>query len=97
MSVSSSQKKVKQKGVVRELKLVETISRNGKDTIQTEEVKTRGRSLQNPSLKNLPSRSSSPIKRRKLEDFEEELAYYDLEGLDISNKRKTLVFIFQLL
>jgi hypothetical protein len=94
MSLSSRLTKVKPKGVVQELKLVDTISRNGKDVLQTEEVKTPRRSLRKGPSANPSSRSSSPTKRRKLEDFDWGPTMYDLEDLDVSKKRQTLVFLF---
>jgi hypothetical protein len=96
MSVSSRPKKVKPKGVIQELKLVQTISRNGKDTVQTEAIKTPSRPQQKAAFSNTPSQSCSPTKRRKLEDFEEELTAYDMGDSHMSAKRKTLVFLFPL-
>jgi hypothetical protein len=94
MSLSSRPKKVKKKGTVSELKLVQYISRNGSDTLKAEEViKPRGDSEKTPS-KNPRNPSSSPTKRPKLEDFDAEpVLFYD-EGPDASKKRKTLVFVF---
>ena len=87
MSFSSKPKKIKPKGRVQELKLVQTISRHGADTIEMEVVKT-------PKKKKATSsnRSLSPVKRRKLEeDFDSEPILFGLDGLDTSEKRQTLV------
>jgi hypothetical protein len=97
MSLCSRPKKLKPKGIVQELKIVQTVNRNGKDTIQTEEVKRPGRSLQKATSLNSTSRSSSPIKRRRLEDFDDEPVIYNLEGPNVFQRRQTLVFPFQLI
>jgi CxC2 like cysteine cluster associated with KDZ transposases len=94
MSISSKHQKVKRKGVVREFKLVETVTRSGKDILQMEEVKTPGRSSQKAPSTSPSKRSCSPKKRRKLEDFDEERDIFEIEGLDLPKKRQTLVFLF---
>jgi hypothetical protein len=91
MSLSSKPKKVKRKGTVRELKLVHSINRRGDDTIKTEEVKTPKKEAPSTSQR---SHSSSPIKRLRLEVFDNEPVPFVLEGPDMSEKRQTLVFLF---
>ena len=66
---------------MQELKIAQTVNRNGKDTtIQTEEVKRPGRSLQKVPSLNSTSQSSLPIKQQRLEDFDDEPTIYNLEG-----------------
>lgn len=93
MSLISKPKKVKRKGTVRELKLVHSINRDGADTIKTEVVKTLKQGAPSTSRHSL---SSSPIKRRKLEAFDNEPIPFVLDGPDISQKRQTLVFLLLL-
>ena len=47
MALSSKPKKIKPKGGCRELKVVQTVSRKGYDTLKSEEVKTLPHSLKN--------------------------------------------------
>jgi|BogFormECP03_OM3_1039632.scaffolds.fasta_scaffold00095_7 hypothetical protein len=89
MSLSSKAKKVKAKGSVRELKLVQSISRSGANIIKTEEVKTP-----HPASTSQRNNSSSPTKRRKIETFNGEPIPCYLEGTDMFKRRTTLVFIF---
>jgi len=96
MSLSSKPKKVVPKGAVRELKLVQTVNRRGKDTIKTEEVKTPRRGSQNGSTNQLKQSSSSPTKRSKAEDFDGEPIDWYLGDSDVSKKRQTLVCHFSL-
>jgi len=93
MSISSKHRKVKPKGVVREFKLVETVTRNGKEALRMEEVKMPRLSSQNASTSARKS-SSSPKKRRKLEEFDEAPLFFDPEQLDLPTKRQTLVSMF---
>jgi alpha-N-acetylglucosamine transferase len=89
MALASRHKKVKKKGTVTELKLVETISRNGCDTWKLEVVKTpRGKA----SSTNARVQSSSPAKRPKLDDFDSEHIPYDSDFGQREEKRQTLVF-----
>lgn len=90
MSISSKPKKIKRKGTVQELKIVQTIGRRGNDTIKTEEVKT-------PQHGSRSQHTSSPMKRPKMENFDSEPIPFDFGGPDMSNKRHTLVCIFPLL
>jgi len=92
MSSSSKAKKVKPKDTVRELKLVHSISRRGTDVLKTEEVKTPKKKTASTSRHN---GSSSPIKRPKLEPFNPVAISGDLEELDMSGKRCTLVLLSQ--
>jgi hypothetical protein len=96
MSLSSRPKKVKPKGTVRELKLVQSVSRYGCNALIPEEVKTPGLPPQKASSTDPGQGSSSPAKRRKLENFDIEPVPFDLEGPEFSKKRQTLVFIFEL-
>jgi hypothetical protein len=66
MSLSSKPKKLKPKGTVRELKLVQTISRHGADAVKAEEVKTPSRKALSTSQHN---HSCSSIKRPKMGTF----------------------------
>lgn len=91
MSRSSRPEKIKPKGSVRELKLVQSVSRRGHDTLKVEEVKTPRRRDQKASSSTLRTHSSSPAKRAKLEDFDGEPIPFHLEGPDVSPKRRTLV------
>ena len=94
MSLSSRPKKLKAKGVFKELKLVQTVSRSGFDTIKTEEVQTPRRSLKNGQSTSQPQQSSSsPTKRPKLGHFDEEPIPWNLEDAEGSGKRQTLVFV----
>lgn len=96
MSLSSKPKKIKGKGTFRELKIVHTVSRKGYDTTRTEEVKTPRRETKNgSSTSQLNYGSSSPNKRRKLEQMDEEPIPLNLEG-PASRKRQTLVFAYSL-
>jgi hypothetical protein len=93
-SFSSRPEKVKPKGSVRELKLVQTVSRKGKNIIKTEEVKTSKHQLGTPSKSQ--QISSSPFKRQKTSDFDEEPIPFDLDvgdSQDSQKKRQTLVFL----
>jgi hypothetical protein len=96
MSFSSKPKKIKPKGAVRELKLVQSVNRRGSDTLKTEEVKTPRHGSQKATSTNPHNHSSSPAKRQKLQCFDEEFIPFSLGGVDVSNKRQTLVFLFPL-
>jgi hypothetical protein len=97
MSLSSKPKKVKLKGTVRELKLVQTISRHGTDTIKAEEVKTPQHGSRKATSTSHHKDSSSPTKRLKMGTFfDSEPIPCNLEGPDMSKKRQTLVFILLL-
>jgi hypothetical protein len=95
MSLSSKPKKIKAKGTFRELKIVETVSRNGYNSIKTEEVKTPQSSATNGPFKSHPHQtSSSPTKRPRFELAADDCApiLLNLEGLDSASKRHTQVF-----
>jgi hypothetical protein len=94
MSFSSKPKKVKPKGSVRELKLVQTVSRRGVAAIKTEEDKTPHRGPQKTEATTPRNHSSSPIKRLKFEPTDEQPIPCYLEDQDPLNKRQTMVFIF---
>ena len=95
MSSSSRLKKVKPKGTVRKLKLVQSVSRYGCDSLIPEEVKTPGRAPQKASSTDPCQGSSSPAKRRKLETFDIDPVSFDLEGPEFGKKRQTLVSILK--
>jgi hypothetical protein len=104
MPSSSRHEKVKRKGVVREVKIVQTVNRYGRDTERAEVVKTPRRESKNASLANPLSSSSSPIKyanpfspfkRARLDSSDEGPISFNLEG-SMSNKRQTLVRLFHL-
>ena len=83
----------KAKGKFKELKLVQTVTRKGNDIIKTEEVKTPRRGPKNgPSTSQTHQLSSSPMKRAKLEIYDEEPIPWNIEGAEAFGKRKTLVF-----
>lgn len=93
MSSSSRVKKVKAKGSVRELKLVQSISRYGVDILKTEEVKTPQRGSKIASSSTRHTHSSSPTKRSKLEASDVDPIPFDIEGAEMYNKRQTLVIL----
>jgi hypothetical protein len=98
MPLSSKPKKVKQKGTVRELKLVQSINRYGSDTYKAEEVKKQPNDSQKPPLPlmNDGTPSSSSMKRSKFEPVDQEGIEWSLEMPDFSKKRQTLVIPFPL-
>ena len=89
---SSRPKKIKRKGTVRELKIVETVSRSGRDTLKAEELKTPRPNIDHSQTANHRNTSSSPSKRRKTEFFDQGQDGCDFEDVDLSNGRQTLVF-----
>jgi hypothetical protein len=93
MSFSSKPRKIKAKGTVRELKVVQSVNRRGADVLITEEVKTPKKKATTTRQRN---HSSSPIKRPKLDDFDGEPVPLYLGGPDTSNKRPTMVCLFPL-
>jgi len=93
MSVYSQARKVRQKGTVRELKVVPSVTRRGADTLKTEEVKTPGRDRAKASSSNRANQSSSPTKRRKLDGFDAQPLPLDFVDSGEAGKRQTLVFI----
>ena len=95
MSLSSKPKKVIPKGTVQELKLVHTVNRRGNDTIRLEEVKTPRRNVQRAPSTSQRNGSSSPFKRPKLGDFNIDPIAFNMEGPEVSQKRHTMVFLFQ--
>jgi hypothetical protein len=97
MSLSSKPKKLKRKGTLRELKIVQSIDRRGDDIIKTEEIKTPKHASQKAPSTSRQNHSSSPIKRTKMEAFDSEFLPIDFGGPDLSKKRQTLVFILLLL
>ena len=91
MSTSSRTKKIRPKGTVRQLKVVNTISRSESDILKLEEVKTPRKKATSNSQRNM---SSSPIKHPNLEGFHTDSFSSYMEGLEIGKKRETLVFLF---
>ena len=87
--------KVIPKGTLHELKLVQTINHCGSDTLKTEEVKTPRCGQQTTMLTSKQDHSSSPFKHPKLQDFNVDPITFNMEGIDVSKKRQTLVFLFQ--
>ena len=79
------------------LKFVQTINHHGSDTLKTEEVKTLRHGQQTTLMTSKQDHSSSPFKHPKLQDFNVHSIKFNLEGIDVSKKRQTLVFLFQLL
>jgi len=88
MSLSSRPRRIKAKDTVREMKLVHSITRRGCDTIATEEIETP---TQDTASTSRHSRSCSPVKRQKLETFEDGPIPIVLDGPDMPKKRQTLV------
>jgi hypothetical protein len=87
MSLVSKSRKVKRKGTVQELKIVQSLTRRGVDTLAMEEVETPRRDIKKASSSSRTGQSSSHAKRQK-QDPEAHL-----EGHDENGKRQTLVFI----
>jgi hypothetical protein len=75
-----NQKKSRAKGALRELKIVQSVSRRGADIVATEEVKTPRRVAQKASSSTQRNQSSSPTKRRKLDGWDDEPIPCHLEG-----------------
>ena len=96
MSLSSRPKKVKPRGIVQELKIVDTVTRRGLKTIKAVEVTPARHGFQNEPSTSKCSPISS-IKRRKVEFSDVEPIPYHMEGPDITEKRQTLVFLFLML
>lgn len=97
MSLSSKPRKVKAKGAVRELKIVQSVSRRGADTLKAEEVTTPRRETGKAPKSSHPNQTSSPRKRLKLSGFDGEpipCHFEDhFEGHDDHDRRSTLVFL----
>jgi hypothetical protein len=93
MSLASKPKKVKQKGALRELKIVQSVSRRGADIVATEEVKTPRRVASPKASSTQRNQSSSPAKRRKLDGWDEQPIPCHLEGHEEHQERQTLVFL----
>lgn len=94
MSFSSKPKKVKPKGTVRELKLINTVNRRGLDTLRTEEIGTSKNDHQNTYSPSQRNGSSSPVKRQKLDDLQVDPILFNMEDPEVSKKRQTLVCLF---
>jgi hypothetical protein len=93
MSFRSRAKKIKPENSVRKFKLVHSINRRGADTLTTEEVKTPKHESKKASSSTHHNHSSSPKKRSKLEASDVEAIPFHLEGMDMFNKRQTLVLL----
>ena len=73
---------------------MKTVNRKGRDTIKTEEVETPRRAPKNgPSTSEPHQTSSSPTKRPKLDPLNDEHILFNMDGVDASGKKKTLVFV----
>ena len=99
MSFSSKPKKIKAKGTFCKLKIVQTVSRKGNDTIKTEEVKTLCHGVKNgpsTSHSNHSLSRSSPMKRSKMEPVDEEPIpiLWNMDGPVAFEKRHMLVFAY---
>jgi hypothetical protein len=92
MVFASKHTKVKPKGLIRELKIVQTVSRCGLDTIKAEEVKTPRRKSGKASSSSQLNPLSSPTKRPKLDAYDTKPIPFDLRGAEDDKKRQTLVF-----
>jgi hypothetical protein len=92
MSLASKPKKVKRKGALRELKIVQSVSRRGADIVATEEVQTPRRvNAPKASSSTQRNQSSSPTKRRKLDGWDDKPIPCHLEGSGDYQERQTLV------
>ena len=97
MSFSSKPKKIKPKASVKELKLVQSVSRCGVDVLKAEEItKTNIIQPKTPSTSQ-PNPISYSKKRQKLDFIDVEPIPFDLDDLYMLDKPKTLVFIFLIL
>jgi hypothetical protein len=94
MSVFSKARKVKAKGTVRELKIVQSVSQRGKDMLTTEEVSTPRHDNKNACSSRGTNQSSSPAKRPKPDGFNAEPLPCHFKGPDDDGRRQTLVWIF---
>jgi hypothetical protein len=88
----SKPKKVKLKGSVRELQLVQTVSRRGVASVGTEEDRTPRHSRKKSESTTPRNYSSSPVKRLKLEAADEHPLPFSLDDGDLLNKRQTIIF-----
>src|SRR5271156_5081112 len=93
MSFVSRARKVKKKGIVQQLKLVQSVSRRGLDTLTTEAVETPRRKTE--KARSSSSQSLSPRKRQKLNGFAAEPLPSNSEGpIEFDEReRETLVFV----
>ena len=85
MSFAFKPRKVKLKGMLQELKIVQSVSRHGVDVLKAEVIKMLQCESQKPPSSSQLNHSSSPIKCQKVDDFEsfdaEPVPFY-LEGHD---------------
>ena len=94
MSFSSKPRKVIPKGTLHKLKLVQTINRHGSDTLKTEEVKTQRCGQQTMLSTRKQDHSSSPFKCPKLQDFNDDPITFNMEGIDVSKRKRLWYFFF---
>jgi hypothetical protein len=97
MSRRSQARIVKPKGSVRNFKIVESVTRRGRDTLKLEEVMTPRRESKKASSSRQTNESSSPAKRPKLVGFDAEPLQCDFGGPHEDGQRQTLVLILPLL
>ena len=93
MSFSSRPKKIKPKGTVQELRLVQSINRRGVNTIKAEHVKTPQQGSTKMPSASQRNCSSSPIKHPRIEMFDSEPIPCDLEAPAVQKKCQTMAFI----
>ena len=91
MSTSSRPKKVKKKGTITQLKIVETVSKHGYDTIKLEEVKTPWGRSQITTSAHTRNKSSSPMKCQKMEGFDQEPIDFNMDDANLPNMQRTIV------
>ena len=97
MSFSSKPKKIKAKCAFHELKIVQTVSHKGNDTVKTEEVKTLRHGTKNGSSTSHSNHSlSSPMKCSKMEPVDKEPIpiLWNMDGPVAFEKRHMLVFAY---
>jgi hypothetical protein len=91
MSFASKPKKIKAKGTLRELKIVNSVSRRGADIVKVEEDKTPRRGTKGASSSSQLNQSLSPKKRQKLDVCDDKPIPCHFEGPNDDKERKTLV------
>lgn len=97
MSFSSRPKKLKLRPTIPMMRIVQTVDRNGMDTVKTERVKAPQSLVPNvPSTRastTQPTSQMSSIKRRKIAPVDSDVdpIPFRLEDLESVHKRQTLV------
>ena len=100
MSFSSKPKKVIPKGTLHKLKLVQTINHRGSDTLKTWYPKNwRGQDPETWPANDAVNKQAGPLllsfQVSKTADFNVNPITFNMEWIDVSKKRQTLVFLFQ--